>query len=332
VKVLVNGLGAVGARAARFLVASDEVELLLVADVDSERRDAVARSLGGRAKAVKEHDDVGSPEADVVLLAAPATRQAALAADAVSAGRHVVATADSIPAVRGMLDLDAEAQERRIAVVAGCGFSPGLSCVLARHAASQFDEVDEIHVARHGTGGPACARQHHSALRGRGIDWQDRGWTRRPPGSGRELSFFPDPVGGLDCYRAALPDALLLVPAFPGIQRATARLAATRRDRWTAALPMLRRPHPEGKIGGLRVEVRGRRGPVHDTVVLGAIDRPAVAAGTVAGLAVRWAGQGQIDPGANGLASLDDPLRFLHELADAGVRAAVFEGTSASVG
>jgi hypothetical protein len=105
-------------------------------------------------------------------------------------------------------------------------------------------------------------------------------------------------------------------------------MAATRRDRLTAGLPMLRRPHPEGRIGGLRVEVRGRRSQLHDTVVLGAIDRPAVAAATVAGLAARWAGAGRIEPGARGLAGAVDALPFLHELSEAGVRAAVFEGAA----
>lgn len=329
-RVLVQGLGAVGARAARFLLASDEVERILVADVDRRRRDAVASSLGRRADAVDGGDSAAVSRADVVLLAAPNGRQVHLAREAVAAGRHVVATADGLASVKALLDLDAESRERGVGVLVGCGFSPGLSCVLVRHAATQFDQVDEIHVARAGTGGPACARQHHATLRGRGVDWRDRAWTRRPPGSGRELSFFPDPIGALDCYRAALPDALLLVPAFPGVNRVTARIAATRRDRWTAGLPMLRRPHPEGRIGGIRVEVRGRRGSLHDIVVLGAIDRPAVGAGTVAGLTARWLGQGRIDPGARGLADAVDPLRFLHELSDAGVRAAVFEGAAAT--
>jgi saccharopine dehydrogenase-like NADP-dependent oxidoreductase len=329
-RVLVHGLGAVGARAARFLMASDEVDRVLVADVDRRRRDAVASSLGSRAEAVDGRDDAVASRVDVVVVAAPGARQVALARDAVAAGRHVVATADGLAPVKALLDLDAEARERSVGVLVGCGFSPGLSCVLTQHAAALFDQVDEIHVARHGTGGPACARQHHTALRGRGIDWRDRAWTRRPPGSGRELSFFPDPIGALDCYRAALPDALLLVPVFPGVSRVTARLAATRRDRWTAGLPMLRRPHPEGRIGGLRVEVRGRRGSLHDIVVLGAIDRPAVGAGTVAGLTALWLGEGRIGPGARGLAGAVDPLRFLHELSDAGVRAAVFEGATAT--
>ena len=93
---------------------------------------------------------------------------------------------------------------------------------------------------------------------------------------------------------------------------------------------MLRRPHREGRIGGIRVEVRGQRGSLHDTIVLGAIDRPAVAAGTVAGVTARWAGRGVLAPGAYGLASAVDALGFLHELSDAGVRAAVFEGSDAA--
>ena len=172
--------------------------------------------------------------------------------------------------------------------------------------------------------------QHHRALATEVVDWRDGAWARRSGGSGRELCFFPDPVGGQDCYRAAVPDALLLAPAFAGVQRVTARMAATRRDRMTSRLPMLRPPHPEGVIGGVRVEVRGRRGPTQDIRVLGAIDRPAVAAGAVAAVAAVWAAEGRLArPGAGGLAELlDEPVPFLHELARRGVKAAVFEGAA----
>jgi hypothetical protein len=324
VRVLVCGAGAVGARAARHLVADAGIERVLVHDTDRKRQAAVVSSLGDHARAADEPDPAA---ADIVLLASPASRQLGVARKAVAAGRHVVSVADSVAAVEGLLDLHAEARERGVVVAVGAGFGPGLSCVLARHASGELDAVDEIHVAHHGTGGPACARQHHHALRGVGLDWRDHSWRRRPPGSGRELCFFPDPIGGSDCYRAALPDALLLVPAFPGVSRVTARLAATRRDRLTAGLPMLRPPHAEGRIGGLRVEVRGRRGQARDTIVLGAVDRPAVAAGTVAAVTARWVAAGDTTTtGAAGLAALVEPLPFLHELARAGVRAAVFEG------
>jgi hypothetical protein len=316
----------VGARSARHLLTDGETEAVLVADSDRKRRAAVVASLGTNAKAAEEMEPA---TADVVIVASPSARHVELAKRAVRAGRSVVSVADSVSAVEGLLDLHAEARERGVVVAVGAGFAPGLSCVLARHASDDFDRVDEIHVAHHGTGGPACARQHHAALRGVGLDWRDHTWRRRPPGSGRELCFFPDPIGGADCYRAGLADALLLVPAFPGVARVTARLAATRRDRLTAGLPMLRRPHAEGRIGGLRVEVRGRRGQVRDTMVLGVVDRPAVAAGTVAAITARWVGAGRtLTTGAAGLASLVEPLPFLQELSRAGVRAAVFEGAA----
>src|SRR5213078_4815735 len=119
-------------------------------------------------------------------------------------------------------------------------------------------------------------------------------WVRRRAGSGRELCWFPDPIGGQDCYRAAVPDALLLVPAFWQARRITARVAATRRDHLSARLPMLRRPHPEGVLGGVRVEVRGRRGAARHVEVLGAMDRPAVAAGAIAAVAASAAVAGEL--------------------------------------
>jgi hypothetical protein len=241
-----------------------------------------------------------------------------------------VSVADSLGDVQGLLELDHEAVERGLSVVVGAGFSPGLSCLLARQAADGLDTVDEIHVARVGTGGPSCARQHHEALAGSALDWRDGGWVHRRGGSGRELCWFPDPIGGRDCYRAALPDAVLLVPAFPGVERVTARLGANRRDRLTARLPMLRPPHPEGGPGALRVEVRGRLGTAREIRVRGAMDRPSVASGAVAALSAHHAVSGLLDgPGAAGLARCADARAMLRTLHERGVKAAVFEGADA---
>jgi len=323
VRVLVVGAGAVGARAVRQLVENPDVRRVLVADADPVRQAAVADSAGKKAREAAEE-----ATADAVLLAGPAGTHAELARLHLAAGRPVVSTSDSIDDVRALLDLDAEAKERQVAVVAGAAFSPGYSCVLARHAATRFDSVTEVHVARSGTGGPACARQHHDALTGHALDWRDGEWQRRPAGSGRELCWFPDPVGAEDCYRAELPDALLLVPAFPGVERVTARLAATRRDRFSAHLPMLRKPHPEGLIGAVRVEVRGRRDGQSDSLVLGALDKPAVATGAIAALALRCAVTGRIPAGAAGLAAVPDTTAFLSDLVHVGIKGALFEGSA----
>ena len=333
-RAVLVGAGAVGARIARQLVAPEStpaVRSLLIVDPDTKRLDAVTRSIGAPAKSARDVDDALADGADVVILACPGP-QRRLAEKALDAGASVVSTTDDPRSAEALLDLDTEAFERKRTIVVGAGFMPGLSDLLARHAAADLTAVEEVHVAKAGTGGPACARQHHWALAAPMREFRDGRWIERGSGSGRELCWFPDPIGGLDCYRAALPDAALLHAAFPTAVRVTARVAATRRDRVTAHLPMLRRPHAEGRIGAIRVEVRGWRGAVADTRVLGALDRPAVAAGCVAAISALWIVEGRFRRhGAGGLGEMvPDPVPFLSELGSRGVRAAVFEGAHAS--
>ncbi len=317
----VLGIGATGARAARQLASTPEVGGVVLGG-PGERPAALRRSLGAAAR-------VGDPlasDARVLVLAGPAGTHLPVARRALEAGVDVVSTSDDLEEVEGLLALDGAARAAGRRVVVGAAFAPGLSCLLVRHLAGWVDRVEEVHVARFGTGGPACARAHHHALASRALDRRDGAWVRRTPGSGRELCTFPDPVGSLDCYRAALPDAVLLHRSLPDAARITARQAANRRQRLTAWLPMLRRPHPEGRIGAVRVEVRGVRDGAQVTEVAGAIDRPAVAAGAVAGLAARLVLAERVPVGASGLSGVDDTVGALGSLAELGVRAAVFVG------
>ena len=333
-RVAVVGLGALGARAARQLASTPGVTEILLGDPNAPKCVAVAEVLGPIARAGEWSQDtslpVGIEDCDATLLAGPAEAHVDQVRRLIALRRPVVSTADARHVVEGLLELDSEAVGANVSVVAGAAFSPGLSCALARHAASWFDEVDEIHIAWLGTGGPSCAHQHHRNFSGRAYEWHDHEWVQRPSGSGRELCWFPDPVGAADCYRGSQSEPMLLQPAFPGVSRITARMAGTRRDRMLARLPMLRPPHPEGEIGAMRVELRGRRSDATDTVVLGAMDRPAVAGAAVAAVATAWAGEGRLQrAGVAGVASQLDALEFLAELSRRGIRAAIFEGSAA---
>jgi saccharopine dehydrogenase-like NADP-dependent oxidoreductase len=327
VRVVLVGLGAVGTRLARQLLRHDDVGLLTVIHRDHRRAAMAAEGLGDRVVLRSGRPTDIPPGTDVVVVAAP-SGAVSIARAALAAGAHVVVANDDPHDTRGLLALDARARLVGRSVVIGAAMAPGLSCVLARWGAERLTRVEEVHVASLGTGGPACARRHHAALSSVGIEWYDGAWRRRPGGSGRELVWFPEPVGGADCYRGGLVDPTLLVPAFPGVRRVSARLEATRRDRFSAALPMLRPPHPEGTVGAVRVELRGWVGGAADSVIVGAVGRPGLVAGTVAAIATRWALAGRLArPGAAGLAELvGDPAAFLREMTERGTPVAVFEG------
>ncbi|MEI2699571.1 MAG: hypothetical protein V9E94_15000 [Microthrixaceae bacterium] len=335
--VAIVGAGIVGARVARELLGPDasgrpSVERVILLTRRRERRERLSAAFGREVEVKLCGDDVEVPEGiDVVVIARETGEHCQIAREQIEGSRHVVSTGDDPDEIREMAGLDAPARERGASLVLGTAMSPGLTCLLSAHAATMLDRVDEIHVSRHGVAGPACARQRLRALRGGAFDWRDGEWVRRPGFSGRELSWFPDPVGGRDCYRADLGEPLLLQPAFPTAQRITARLAASRRDRALAPFPVLLPPPAEGGLGAIRVELRGERAGERVTVVYGALDRPAIAAGALAAVVALEAGAGRLPVGAAGLGGTDRHVEILAELARRGVRAAVFEGDRAGV-
>lgn len=320
--VLIVGAGATGSRVARQLIRTSPNTVVGLLDDKAGEAQKVANHLGPNVVAQNHVPE----EVDAVVIATRAGSHAVVAQEYLPSASTIVSVGDSIEDVRELLDLDEQARAHGCSVVVGAGMMPGLSDILASHGRQWFDEVREIHVSKFGTGGPDCARQHHRALKGRCFDWRDQQWMRRPGGSGRELAWFPAPVEAADCYRAALSDPLLLIRVHPGVERITSRMAATRRDRLTMQLPMLRRPHPEGLLGAVRVELRGVKDGANLDLVLGCSERPAVTAGAVAATAVEALRHDSVEAGAKGLAEWVDATRFLHALRNRGVRSEVFVG------
>ena len=275
--VAVIGVGVVGARVARQLTSSG-ISVLLH-DERSDAQHALAQSL--RATELTDLTKLDSMTTPVVVIAT-SSAQAPMAKILLELGHHVVCTGDDVEDIRELLQLDENARQENRVLIVGAAASPGLSGLLVAELAPRVDTIDEIHVAFHGTGGPGCARQHHRALAGDAVGWHDGEWIDRPGGSGRELLWFPEPLGGKDCYRAELPEPLLLHRSFPEVGRISARLSATRRDRLTARLPMMSPPHAEGGVGGVRVEIRGSLNGERRTEVAGVAERTGIIAGAVA--------------------------------------------------
>jgi hypothetical protein len=268
---------------------------------------------------------------DVVALCHPHPH-AHLAAEYLAEGVSVVSMSADIADVRALVDLDEHARRSGAVLVVGAAMGPGLSGLLADHLWRQLHVAEEIHVATHGTAGPACAAQHHNALGETAIGWHDGAWIERPGGSGRELNWFPEPIAAKDCYRAALPDPFLLHRIFPGVARISARVSGTRRDRLTARLPMLTPPHAAGDIGAVRVEVRGAAPDgARVTVIAGASGPTADLAAAVTSACVDACLTGVVEPGVHlvGSPTLDPPA-LLRRAVALGVHLQEFTGVARS--
>ena len=207
-KVGVLGAGVTGVRVVEHLRALGHTNIL-VSDKVAARAQRLATSHSTDAIRVAAVTREELFECTVVVLAFGAPH-AHMSTQFIQRGVSVVSLSDNVSDCMNLLALDAQAKEHKTVIIVGAASSPGVTGLLLRSMTDRFDTIDEAHVAMHGTGGPDCARQHHDALSGQSIGWHDDEWLRRPSGSGRELCWFPEPVGAYDCYRAELPDPVLL--------------------------------------------------------------------------------------------------------------------------
>ena len=330
-RALVIGAGAVGTKVAQQLLSSNAVDKILLRDTSPEKLGVASKTLGSRVE-VEHFPFSQNMDADVVVVASTRGTQLEAVKKAISLRRPAVVVSDGLSETVSILNLEKEAFELGVPVVVGTGFAPGLSCVLTAYGKTLLEQTEEIHVSKMGTGGPACALVHHRALSRMSFGWREDKWDKRLGGSGRELLWFPEPVGPQDCYHAALSDPILLHNAFPEVSRISAKMAATRKDRFTAFFPMLSPPHDEGGIGAIRVELRGSNNGVQENIVLGVSEHPALAAASVTALTSEYLLKQKINLNhMSTLALIVEPSEFLSELTKRSIAVEIFEGDKTTV-
>ena len=154
VKVLaLGGSGNMGQTAVKTLMDGMFIDQIIVADLEIERAERFVESLGDdRVSALRlDVGDTGALEeaiADVDLVmntVGPFYRFGVpIVRAAISVGRSYVDINDDFAPTREVLELDSDAREADVTVLIGMGASPGVTNILARHAADQLDEVDAI--------------------------------------------------------------------------------------------------------------------------------------------------------------------------------------------
>jgi lysine 6-dehydrogenase len=153
--IVLGGAGDMASRAVRELAAEAEVRAVTVADCNQEAAERLATVMGDKVSAVwvdaNDHDalvDIICGHDAAASGIGPFYRyEAQVARAAIEAGVPYVSLCDDYDGTQAVLTLDSAAKAAGVAVLTGLGWTPGLSNVLARKAAEQFDLVDEINVA-----------------------------------------------------------------------------------------------------------------------------------------------------------------------------------------
>jgi lysine 6-dehydrogenase len=204
-----------GSAIARDLVASKNVDHVMVCDVDRARLNTLARAEGTSKLSVRTHDVRQIPETvrllrefDVGIGALPLNLAQYAIQSTVRAGVNFV---DLIFAWRfAETKVHAAAKRKKITIIPACGLAPGLSNILAMAGAETMDRVDEVHIK---VGGipekpkpplnyrivfsfEAVLEEYLRKARivkdGRAVDV--------PALSGLETIRFPPPIGECECF------------------------------------------------------------------------------------------------------------------------------------
>ena len=313
VQVGLVGTGIVGLNVARELCGLDSSLRVALLSGTPARRETIAGALGTQVI-----EQGGEAEAcDVVVLATPDDQQVARLPGLLAAGVHVVCTADAPLSIDQLLAFQDDAIDARRSVVIGAAMSPGVTSLLAAHAATLFDRVTEIDIAVSGTAGPACRARRRNAMSGSTMERRDGDWAEARSGSSRELVWFPDPVGAQECEKASLSDPRVIDRVVPDLAQLTVRAVRTDAKR------TLRHP-PTDPLGAVRVEVRGMRDGGSATTVYGMVDRPGAVTGALAAAIVPLLVEGT-PAGVMGPAELGQTTRPLRWLKSRGLKPATFE-------
>jgi len=210
--IILGGCGAMGSEATRDLARTSDFEEIVIADADLKRAQALAAELGGgrvRATAIDVSDEAALTEG---------LRGFDVVANCTTYHFGLIATRAAINARVNYLDLgglyntprqlemDEEAQRAGVTICLGSGATPGVTNLMARAAANQLDQVDEVHIAfasfRSIAPSPGLLDTvlDEFSPDSKRFYWQEGEFIETPAFSGAKRVRFAEPVGEIETF------------------------------------------------------------------------------------------------------------------------------------
>src|SRR5712692_4599357 len=210
--IILGGCGAMGSEATRDLARTSDFEEIVVADADLARAQSLAAEFGvGRVRAIQI--DVNDEAALTESL-----RGFDVVANCTTYHFGLIATRAAINARVNYLDLgglyntpkqlemDEDARRAGVTICLGSGATPGVTNLMARAAADQLDQVDEVHVAfasfRSIAPSPGLLDTvlDEFSPDSKRFYWQEGEFIETPAFSGAKQVRFAEPVGEIETF------------------------------------------------------------------------------------------------------------------------------------
>lgn len=211
-----GGAGAVCQHATRDLTEFSDFDQIVIGDYNLAAAEKLAAEIGDRRLQVLKLDANDYQglvrtfkDFDVILNGLPWEYDMAVTRACVEAG---VSGLD-VSTEEDQWDYDAAAKEKDIVFIPGVGATPGITNAMARHAADQLDEVDEIQVYFAAFRCPAPAPgllitllwEFHPQTEGR-VYYKDGEFHPVGPFAGAKTISFPGPIGQQEVYYIPHPE------------------------------------------------------------------------------------------------------------------------------
>jgi saccharopine dehydrogenase (NAD+, L-lysine-forming) len=216
-KICVIGAGAQGSVIARILAEDPEIDIVVLADINTQLLQRVAKKIDS-SKLTTERVDAGNPDdlarvlkgTDVAVNATLPNYNLPIFHSALKNGANYIDFAEDWPLRERFLEqLETSDKWKKagLTAVKHQGITPGVTNVLARYAADRLDKVEEIHIRTTWKLPSEEEKTVPTWLPGWSVETALLEWTAKPivyengeykryqPFSGFETHKFPEPVG-----------------------------------------------------------------------------------------------------------------------------------------
>jgi len=201
-----------GSEATRDLAQTSDFEEIVIADADLQRAQALAEGLGGGRVGAMQADALDEVALTEKLRGFDVIANCTTYHFGMNVIRAAIAARVNYLDLGGLfntprqLELDELARNAGVTACLGCGATPGVTNLMARHAADQLDSVDEVHIAfasfRSIAPSPGLLDTvlDEFSPGSRRFYWQEGRFVEVPAFSGGKRVRFSDPVGEIEVY------------------------------------------------------------------------------------------------------------------------------------